>query len=116
MFELGDTLQHEFVWPYLFHYPGIVMLRATSLQHSRSSSLTLRRRRRHLRAERAFSGWNFLRAPLLASRLVVVHDDVIAQNPESFPDLPVRVVPMGAAVPSVWHQKAASGSMPRVTP
>ncbi len=102
VFELGDTVQHEFVWPYLFHYPGIVMLRATSLQHSRSSSLTLQRRHRHLRAERGFSGWNFLRAPLLASRLVVVHDDVIARElRESFPDLPVRVVPMGAAVPTV---------------
>ena len=102
VFELGDTEQHDFVWPYLFHYPGIVILRATSLQHSRSGCLTLQRRHRHLRAERAFSGGNFLRAPMMASRLVVVHDEVVARELRGdFPNLPIRVVPMGAAVPTV---------------
>jgi hypothetical protein len=102
VFELGDTDRHDFVWPYLFHYPGIVLLHATSLQHSRCAWLTLRRHHHHLRAERAFGGWNFLRAPLLASRLVVVHDDVVARElREDLPPLDVRVVPMGAAAPTV---------------
>ena len=102
VFELGDTEQHDFVWPYLFHYPGIVLLRAASLQHSRSTWLTLRRQHHHLRAERAYSGWNFLRAPLLASRAVVVHDDVVARElREDFPDVRVDVVSMGAAAPTV---------------
>jgi hypothetical protein len=97
VFELGDSPRYAFIWPYLFHYPGIVVLRATSLQHSRSTRLTLERRHHHLRAERAFSGWNFLRAPLMASRLVVVHDDVVARElREAMPSLRVCVVPVGA--------------------
>jgi hypothetical protein len=102
VFELGDTDRYDFVWPYLFHYPGILLLRATTLQHSRGAWLTSQRRHAHLRAERAFSGWNFLRAPMLASRLVVVHDDGVARElREDFPDLRVWVVPVGAAAPAV---------------
>ena len=98
VFELADTTAHAFVWPYLFHYPGVVILRATSLQHSRSRALRLRQRVRDLRDERAFSGFNFLRAPLAASRLVVVHDPVVARDlQDTFPTLCVRVVPIGAA-------------------
>ena len=102
VFELGDTDRHYFVWPYLFHYPGVVLLRATSLQHSRTAWLTSHRHHHHLRAERAFSGWNFLRAPLLASRIVVVHDEVVARElRENLPGLRVCVVPMGAAAPAL---------------
>jgi hypothetical protein len=98
VFELGDTEQHDFVWPYLFHYPGIVVLRATSLQHSRSRWLTFQHRHQHLRIERAFSGWNFLRGPLMASRLVVVHDDIAARELlEPMPSLRVSVLPVGTA-------------------
>ena len=25
VFELADTAAHAFVWPYLFHYPGVVI-------------------------------------------------------------------------------------------
>jgi hypothetical protein len=102
VFELDDTARHAFVWPYLFHYPGVVLLHANALQHSRNTMLTLARRHQHLRTERAFSGWNFMRAPLTASRLVVVHDAALAREvQEIFPDLQVRIVPPGAAPASV---------------
>jgi hypothetical protein len=102
LFELGDTAAHTFVWPYLFHYPGVVILRAPSLQHSRGHALRLHQRYQDLRAERAFSGFNFLRAPLAASRLVVVHDPLVAHELQiAFPTLCVRVVPIGAAASEV---------------
>ena len=40
VFELADTDAYAFVWGYLFHYPGVLVLRATSLQHSRPHWLT----------------------------------------------------------------------------
>src|SRR6187200_2049118 len=99
VFELADTDAYAFVWGYLFHYPGVLVLRATSLQHSRPHWLTAHRRHHHLRAERAFGGAHFLRAPLEASKLVVVHDDAIAlELQDESPALRVQVVPSAAAV------------------
>jgi hypothetical protein len=98
VFDLADRGAHAFLWPYLFHYPGIVLLRSGSLHHSRSTRLTAEHRYPDWRAERAFSGPTFLRAPLAASRLVAVHDPSFARDlQEELPDVPVRVVPAAAA-------------------
>jgi hypothetical protein len=35
--ELADSPAHAYAWPYLFHDPGILILRATSLQRSRAT-------------------------------------------------------------------------------
>lgn len=97
IFELGDASDRAFVWPYVFHYPGIVVLGAASLQRSRSHWLRLAQRHHDLRVERSFSGWTFLRAPLDASRMVVVHDAALARElVEAFPSVAVRCVPVGA--------------------
>ena len=37
VYELADTDDHAFIWPYVLHYPGIVRLRSASLHHSRST-------------------------------------------------------------------------------
>jgi hypothetical protein len=98
LFELADTPAHDYVWAYLFHDPGILIMRATSLQQSRTTSLARQRRLYDLRTERAFSGPALLRAPLAASRLVVVHDTAAADAlRELDPDLAIRVLPLGAA-------------------
>jgi len=109
IFELADSAAHAYVWPYLFHYPGIVVLRAISLQQSRTEWLHLHHRRHHLRAERTFGGPSLLRAPLAASRLVVVHDDAAARElRDEYPDLDVRVLPPGVIAPSI---AASTGEM-----
>jgi hypothetical protein len=96
IFELGDTPAHRFMWAYLFHYPGVLLLQARTLARARSASLVTEGRTNHLRAERALGGWNLLRAPLLASRLVVVRDDYAARElRESSPEIAVSVVPVG---------------------
>jgi hypothetical protein len=102
IFELADSRAHAYIWSYLFHDPGIVILRAISLQQSRTDALMLQHRRHDLRAERAFAGPPLLRAPLTAARLVVVHDDAAAENVRSEnPDIDVRVLPMGVAAPGL---------------
>lgn len=96
VFELADSPAHAFVWPYLFHYPGVAILRATSLQEHRTRGLNRQWRRPHLRAERAFGGPDLMRAPLLASRLVVVNDEPAARVlAAEHPDAAVRILPVG---------------------
>ncbi|HTM02952.1 MAG TPA: hypothetical protein VL173_05580 [Vicinamibacterales bacterium] len=95
IFELGDTPADAFMWPYVFHYPGVLALNARTLERARSATLVKHQRTHHLRAERAL-GWNLLRAPLLASRLVVVRDAAAADElREAHPGIEVRTVPIG---------------------
>jgi hypothetical protein len=96
VFAVADTAAHQFIWPYMFHYPGLLVLHAASLHRSRAAMLVRERRAADLRRERAFSGWTMLRAPLAAARLVVVHDEEVARElREEHPDVEVRVVPLG---------------------
>src|SRR4051812_27230508 len=39
VYELADTAAHQFVWPYLLRYPGVVVLRATTLAGARAAGL-----------------------------------------------------------------------------
>ena len=39
VFELADSRAHDFVWPYLIRYPGLVVLHDQSLHQSRSRAL-----------------------------------------------------------------------------
>jgi hypothetical protein len=101
VFELADSPAHAFVWPYLFHYPGVVVLRAISLEEHRTDGLNRQRRRHHLRAERAFGDPDLMRAPLLSSRLVVVHDEAAARVlADEYPELAVRMLPVGVTAAS----------------
>ncbi|HEY1306093.1 MAG TPA: hypothetical protein VGF24_21215 [Vicinamibacterales bacterium] len=96
VYELADTDDHAFLWPYVLHYPGLVRLRSASLHHSRATSLARQRRGDDRRAELAFGRGDLSVAPLVASRLVVVHDEYLAASlrPE-YPHAQLRVVPLG---------------------
>jgi hypothetical protein len=96
VFELGDTPQHAFVWPYLLHRPGVLRLRSLSLHESRSQALR-RRHREHDRAlELTFGDGNLTAAPILASRMTVVSDaQAAARLQRAFPPARIRVAPLG---------------------
>jgi hypothetical protein len=96
VFELADTRRHAYIWPYLFHVPGVLRLRSLSLHESRTDAL----RRQHREADRAlelaFSDWDLLGAPILASRLTVVSDAHAAATVQrSYPNARVRSAPVG---------------------
>jgi hypothetical protein len=95
VFELDNTPAHQFIWPYLFHYGGVTMLRTLMLNESRASALAERLRGDDYRAEFEFSGdARLLRAPLLASRAVVVaHEVTAAALQEEYPEARVRYAP-----------------------
>ncbi|HLG58398.1 MAG TPA: hypothetical protein VI485_23845 [Vicinamibacterales bacterium] len=103
VFELADTEQHAFVWPYLLHYPGVLRLRSLSLHESRSASLRRQRQSGDRAAELAFSQYELLGAPLLASRLAVVSDPHLAASLQrDYPRARLRFAPIGLG--SEWGQ------------
>ena len=100
VYELANTPAHAFVWPYLLHYPGVLHLRSPAADRSRASALARASRAPGLMAELDFSGCDLLRAPVLASRLVVTTDDELASRlQQSHPDATVRRVPLGFGRP-----------------
>jgi len=93
VYELDDSRTHQYIWAYLLHYPGVLVLRTSSLHHGRALSLVHQHRDADRDAEMAFADgagrtdppwpllrgtWSTWRVPVLASRLTVVSDDALA--------------------------------------
>jgi hypothetical protein len=108
VYELDDTPHHTYIWPYLLHVPGVLRLRSWSLHESRTHAL--RRRPDDLDSELAYSGWDLIGAPIVASRLTVVSDSqAAARLQRSYPMARLRSVPIGT-----WGQ--TRGQTPGLTP
>jgi glycosyltransferase involved in cell wall biosynthesis len=108
VFQLGNSDHHAYQWPYLFRYPGLLVLHDGHLHHSRAASLMRQRRHDHYRAEFAvchpgtsveaaelaiagfdshlYYYWPFTRLAVGASKVTAVHtralrDDLAAESP-----------------------------------
>jgi hypothetical protein len=113
VYEVADTSQHAFVWPYLLHVPGLLRLRSLSLHNSRTEALQRQHRDRDYALELAFGDWNLITAPVIASRVTVVSDTHAAASLQrAHPAARVRVAPLGVG----WCQGAgqAQGLTPIV--
>ena len=122
VYQMGNAWCHDYMWPYLFKWPGLVILHDAHLHHARAWSLLRRRRDADYRAELAFnhpslspdaaeiglsgfSGplyyfWPMLRTVVASARAVAVHNQRLAADlAAEFPDTPVRAIPMGVADP-----------------
>lgn len=118
VYQLGNARCHDYMWPYLLRYRGLVVLHDLALHHSRAMSLLQRGRRNHYRAEfrwahpAAGAGlaeagvaglpgilyylWPMTRIALSAGRLVAVHDAALAAAlTAENPGLEVRAIRMG---------------------
>lgn len=95
VYQVGNSRLHEFIWPYLFRWPGLAVLHDARLHHARGRSRLLRRRFDEYREELAWSHpdtspdaaelgisgfdgtyyylWPMTRAVVRASRLVATH-------------------------------------------
>ena len=121
--QMGNAWCHDYMWPYLFRYPGLVVLHDAQLHHARAWSLLRRQRIADYRAELAFnhpglppeaaepaiSGfggplyyrWPMLRTVVNGSLTVAVHNARLAADlRESYPDTPVATIRMGVAPPA----------------
>jgi hypothetical protein len=96
VYELDDTSAHQYVWPYLLRYSGIVLLRNVSMYRSRSRALERQQRRDDLARELEFSRRPMLRAPLVASRAVgVAHRSIADALRIDYPEANIRHLPIG---------------------
>jgi hypothetical protein len=96
VYELADTEDSAFLWPYAMHYPGVVRLRSASLHQSRASSLARQRRGRDRDAELAFGRGDLTASAIAASRSIVVADAYqAAALQRDYPEARVRVAPIG---------------------
>lgn len=130
VYELDDTARHHFIWPYLFHYPGLLWLRTLTVHDSRAAILEHEQRIDDYVTEFRFNhgappallpgpsprvgraDWPMLRAPLTASKLVVVpHASTAVSLRMEYPDARIRHVPTG--MPNFVDQDQAGGSAPR---
>ncbi|MGH9255193.1 MAG: glycosyltransferase [Vicinamibacterales bacterium] len=112
VFELDDTPAHAFIWPYLLHHAGVLLLRTRTLHDSRAHALVDAARLEDYVAEFTFSeghpprlaqgqpylygdGRPMLRVPLLAARLAVLPQQGVAQAlQEEYPEARIRYAPV----------------------
>jgi glycosyltransferase involved in cell wall biosynthesis len=108
VYQVGNSRHHDFMWPYLFRWPGLVVLHDARLHHARARKLLTPRGQDAYRTEFAFdhpeapievaelaiagfdgryySMWPMTRAVVEGSRAVAVHsrglvDDLQAAHP-----------------------------------
>ncbi len=55
VYQLGNSSVHEYMWPYLFRYPGLTVLHDARLHHARAAALLRAGRPQDYRAEFAAS-------------------------------------------------------------
>jgi glycosyltransferase involved in cell wall biosynthesis len=95
VYQLGNSSHHDYIWPYLFRYPGLTVLHDAHLHHARAAALLRTKRPDDFRAEFAanhpevsadlaelaiagfdnhlYYDWPMTRLVIEASRLTAVH-------------------------------------------
>jgi hypothetical protein len=130
VYELDNTARHQFMWPYLLHYPGVLVLRSATLHDARRARLVHEGRRADYAAEIEFAGgpkhilppwhlargqWPMLRIPATAAILTVVEDSQVQRYLQTaVPDAVVRLVDVGVAPASMPASSLDLPSGPRV--
>jgi glycosyltransferase involved in cell wall biosynthesis len=122
VYQLGNSSHHDFLWPYLFRYPGLAVLHDAHLHHARAAALLRTRRPGDYRVEFAWNhpaaradlaevavagfdnhlyyAWPMTRLVVEASRLTVVHAPSLAAGlNEELPHARVEAVRLGHGEP-----------------
>jgi glycosyltransferase involved in cell wall biosynthesis len=118
VYQMGNSAHHDFIWPYLFRYPGLTVLHDTHLHHARAATLLRRKQADDYRAEfkvnhpdasadaaelgvKGFDSflyymWPMRRLVVERSRLTGVHARAaIEEMREEAPGAAVEYVPLG---------------------
>ncbi len=109
VYQLGNSSHHDYIWPYLFRYPGLTVLHDAHVHHARAAALLRTTRASEFRvefaanhrdvsadlAELAIAGfdnalyyhWPMTRLVIEASRVTAVHTrPLMRQMQEELPD------------------------------
>jgi len=132
VYQMGNSSHHDYEWPYLFRYPGLVVLHDVHLHHARAAALLRQGRpgayRREFRwnhpeipadlAELAVAGfdsplyyhWPMTRLVVQAARRVAVHTRVAADRlrEESPGSTPIEVVHLGHGISLTDDERQAA--------
>jgi hypothetical protein len=116
VYELDNTARHQYMWPYLLNYSGVLALQSATVHDARRARLVHEGRQADYRLEIAFAGgptqvrppwhmarghWPMLRVPVVASRLTAVADAELADDLSStMPGTAIRLVAAGVAAPA----------------
>ncbi len=103
VYQLDDSRASGFMWAYLLRYPGLLVLRTSAIGASRRALLAGDARSAERRRETAFDGgYSMLRAPIAASRMVVVaHRELAEALSARYPSTPIRHAASGLRQPSL---------------
>ena len=119
VYQFGNAPWHDYMWAYVFHYPGLVVLHDARLHHARAAQLLRARRVDDYRQEFAYSHpgnpagaehaiaglrgsafylWPMVSALVDSARMVAVHSDFIAEElREQHPGARVEKIRLGIA-------------------
>ena len=132
VFQLGNSSAHDFLWPYLFRYPGLVVLHDAQLHHARAAALLRLNRAGDYRdefaanhpessrdvAELAIAGfdshlyysWPMTRLVVRSSRLAAAHALLVTQRlRDESPSAAVETIRLGHGEP-VPPERAAQAA------
>ncbi len=122
VYQVGNSSHHDYQWPYLFRYPGLVVLHDAHLHHARAARLLRERRADHYRAELAgnepevnpdaaelaVAGFDshllyacpFVRLVVAASRMTAVHSPLVRDALQHlFPETGIHHLRLGHGAP-----------------
>ncbi|HXG87815.1 MAG TPA: glycosyltransferase family 4 protein [Vicinamibacterales bacterium] len=137
VFQLGNAACHDYMWAYLFRYPGMVVLHDAQIHQARASFLTKRwkpRRADYLAEFRAshpdapadvgelivaglggvlYQHWPLNRLVVESARLTVVHNERLAADLlTQYPTAAVTAIHMGVADPMAAATSVPTTSVP----
>jgi glycosyltransferase involved in cell wall biosynthesis len=128
VYQLGNATCHEFMWPYLMRYPGLVVLHDGQLHHARAHALLRHGRKLDYIAEfrdahpdapedlaqfvigglqgPVYYMWPLVSAVVRAARAVAVHNPRLADElREAFPEASIETIRMGVADTPQGHAR-----------
>jgi len=131
VYQLGSHLCHDYMWPYMVRYPGLVVLHDAQLHQARAQGLIRQHREDDFRAEFAYSYpeaqvqiagltvaglggtlcyfWPMVRIPVEAAKVVAVHNAYLARElAGEFPARTIRHIHLG--VPDSLASTAAAAA------
>lgn len=133
VYQLGNATWHEYMWPYVFRYPGLAVMHDGQLHHARAKALLGRSRQDDYRAEFAYSHpdadrsfaefgvagfkgslyyfWPMIRGVVDSSIAVAVHSGWLARDlGEQFPHARIEAITMGVPDPAEGDEARFSDS------
>jgi glycosyltransferase involved in cell wall biosynthesis len=122
VYHVGNDASHDYLWPYMVRYPGLVVLHDGQLHQARAQALIRQRREADFRAEfthcypemsplladlvvAGLGGtlcyfWPMVHVPVQAARVLAVHNRFLATELASlFPGVDIRHLHMGVPDP-----------------